>query len=70
MSEEKKDMKSADENAISIIKDLYEGLSDSGKNEMISELVESEEFMSRVLSILTASESQLDEDAGTGGFRR
>jgi len=57
-----------DEKNIGKIMELFNSLSEGGKDEMISELIESEDFMRRVLSLLIESDGQLDDSSNTGGY--
>jgi len=54
---------------ISSIEELYGSLSEDGKDRLISRILESEEFMARILGTLLTRESE--EDAGesiSGGY--
>jgi len=61
-------MTSDEEKSIDKIKELFNALSDDGKDVVISEFIESEDFMRRVLSVLLESEEKIDPSTHTGGF--
>ena len=46
-----------EEDTIGRIKELYQSLSEDGKDEFLAQLVESEEFMGRILNILLKNEN-------------
>ncbi len=54
---------------ITSIEELYSSLSEDGKDRLIGRILESEEFMARILNTLLSRDTDDDAgEAGTGGY--
>jgi len=64
---EKKDVKETE--TLSRIHELYLSLTDDGKDELVSMILESEEFMARILGALVSGDESIEMgEAATNGF--